>query len=154
MPVFESFLLFANPIVSTTFKAIVSVLAALFLHALGTALVGRLLARRIITQSNILMRTLAGAVIVLGISAGLMTFPDVRQVGTSLLASAGVAVLPPGDRRGQRRARRNLQRAELCGAGKTPAAARLMIFCRRDSLNFRCLAVQPLLKWCISSTCL
>lgn len=53
-------------------------------------------ARRIVTQTNILMRTLAGVVIVIGVSSGLMTFPDVRQVGASLIASAGLAGLAVG----------------------------------------------------------
>lgn len=53
-------------------------------------------ARRILTQTNILMRTLSGVVIVIGFSAGLMTFPDVRQIGASLIASAGLAGLVLG----------------------------------------------------------
>jgi small-conductance mechanosensitive channel len=55
-----------------------------------------LVARRVLTQTTVLMRTLAGLVILLGISAALMTFPDVRQVGASLLASAGLAGLVVG----------------------------------------------------------
>lgn len=53
-------------------------------------------ARRIITQANILMRTLAGLTIVVGVATGLMTFPDVRQLGASLIASAGLAGLIVG----------------------------------------------------------
>lgn len=55
-----------------------------------------LLARRIQTQTTVIMRTLSGLLILLGIAAGLMTFPDVRQVGASLLASAGLAGLVVG----------------------------------------------------------
>lgn len=53
-------------------------------------------ARRILTQATVLMRTLTGLVILLGVSTALMTFPDVRQVGASLLASAGLAGLVIG----------------------------------------------------------
>jgi small-conductance mechanosensitive channel len=53
-------------------------------------------ARRVMTQTTVLMRTLAGLVILLGVSTALMTFPDVRQVGASLLASAGLAGLVVG----------------------------------------------------------
>lgn len=53
-------------------------------------------ARRIQTQTTVLMRTLSGVLILLGIAAALMTFPDVRQIGASLLASAGLAGLVVG----------------------------------------------------------
>lgn len=55
-----------------------------------------LLARRVQTQTTVIMRTLSGLLIFLGIAAALMTFPDVRQVGASLLASAGLAGLVIG----------------------------------------------------------
>ena len=55
-----------------------------------------LLARRVQTQATVLMRTLAGLLVLLGGSAALMTFPDVRQIGASLLASAGLAGLVVG----------------------------------------------------------
>lgn len=179
MPAYAPLLPFADPVVATTFKAVASVLLVLFLHALATAIVGRLVARRaephiflartlrplrlllptlalqavwanapadypwletlrhstlllniaavtwlavallvavrdivalrfpadvqdnlqarrILTQTNILMRTLSGVAIVLGFSSGLMTFPDVRQIGASLIASAGLAGLVVG----------------------------------------------------------
>ncbi len=48
-------------------------------------------ARQIHTQSRVLSRTLMTIVGVLGTAAILMTFPRVREFGTSLLASAGVA---------------------------------------------------------------
>lgn len=53
-------------------------------------------ARRVQTQATVLMRTLSGLLILLGASAALMTFPDVRQIGASLLASAGLAGLVVG----------------------------------------------------------
>ncbi|HEX2147039.1 MAG TPA: mechanosensitive ion channel family protein [Pseudorhizobium sp.] len=50
-----------------------------------------LLARKHVTQSRIMERVAATAIIALTLSAALMTFPAVRQYGVSLLASAGVA---------------------------------------------------------------
>jgi small-conductance mechanosensitive channel len=48
-------------------------------------------ARRVQTQARVLSRVVATLIIILGIASALMTFPQVRQVGTALLASAGVA---------------------------------------------------------------
>lgn len=53
-------------------------------------------ARRIQTQAKVLARAAMLMVIVIGSGAALMTFPSLRQVGTSLLASAGVAGLVVG----------------------------------------------------------
>lgn len=53
-------------------------------------------ARRIQTQFRVLGRTLSFLTVLLAASAVLMTFPGVRQVGTGLLASAGVAGLAVG----------------------------------------------------------
>jgi small-conductance mechanosensitive channel len=53
-------------------------------------------ARRIVTQTRVLSRTASVFVIVVGAALVLMTFPGVRQVGTSLLASAGVAGIVVG----------------------------------------------------------
>jgi small-conductance mechanosensitive channel len=53
-------------------------------------------ARRIHTQTRILSRVLIGAVVLVGASLMLMTFPAVRQVGASLLASAGVVGIVAG----------------------------------------------------------
>jgi small-conductance mechanosensitive channel len=50
-----------------------------------------LLARKHVTQSRIMERVAATAIVALTLSAALMTFPAVRQYGVSLLASAGVA---------------------------------------------------------------
>jgi small-conductance mechanosensitive channel len=55
-----------------------------------------LAARRILTQTTVLMRTLSALAVLLGLSMALMTFPAVRQFGTSLIASAGVAGLVIG----------------------------------------------------------
>jgi small-conductance mechanosensitive channel len=53
-------------------------------------------ARRILTQTRVLSRTAIGVLLVAGLSFILMTFPGVRQLGASLLASAGVAGLVIG----------------------------------------------------------
>lgn len=55
-----------------------------------------LAARRIQTQTRVLARIASGAALVAGIAFVLMTFPQARQLGASLLASAGVAGLVVG----------------------------------------------------------
>lgn len=55
-----------------------------------------LAARRVQTQTGVLARVVIGVVLVIGFGAALMTFPDVRQIGASLLASAGLAGLVAG----------------------------------------------------------
>lgn len=47
-------------------------------------------ARRIATQTRVLSRSAMGVVLIAGLALALMTFPGARQVGASLLASAGV----------------------------------------------------------------
>ncbi len=53
-------------------------------------------ARRIQTQTRVLSRVLMGAIILVGASLVLLTFPAVRQIGTTLLASAGIIGLVAG----------------------------------------------------------
>ena len=53
-------------------------------------------ARRIATQARVLARTAMTGVFMAGLSLMLMTFPGARQVGASLLASAGVVGLVAG----------------------------------------------------------
>lgn len=53
-------------------------------------------ARRIQTQTRVLSRVVMGAIILLGAALGLMTFPAVRQIGATLLASAGIVGLVAG----------------------------------------------------------
>ena len=53
-------------------------------------------ARRIHTQSRVLLRTTMVVIIILGAAAVLMTFPSVKTIGASLLASAGVIGLAVG----------------------------------------------------------
>ncbi len=55
-----------------------------------------LAARRVQTQTRVLSRVLMGAVILLGVSIVLLTFPQVRQIGKTLLASAGIVGLVAG----------------------------------------------------------
>jgi small-conductance mechanosensitive channel len=63
-------------------------------HDVGVS--DNLRARRIHTQVRIVRRCLGLAVIAIAIGASLMTFPRLRQLGTSLLASAGIAGLVAG----------------------------------------------------------
>lgn len=53
-------------------------------------------ARRIQTQTRVLSRVLMGAIVLVGVSLILLTFPMVRQIGTALLASAGIIGLVAG----------------------------------------------------------
>ncbi|HSC67781.1 MAG TPA: mechanosensitive ion channel domain-containing protein [Cellvibrio sp.] len=53
-------------------------------------------ARRIHTQTQVLVHTISFFVILFGFAAMLMTFPGAKQIGTSLLASAGLAGLAVG----------------------------------------------------------
>ncbi len=53
-------------------------------------------ARRIRTQTQVLSRLAMGLVILIGAALALMSFPAVRQVGASLLASAGVVGIVAG----------------------------------------------------------
>lgn len=53
-------------------------------------------ARRVLTQTRVLSGIVQGAVILVGVSIALMTFPAIRQLGTTLLASAGIIGLVAG----------------------------------------------------------
>ena len=53
-------------------------------------------ARRIVTQTRLLTRTLASVIVLVGVSFALLTFPGVRNLGAGLLASAGVVGLTVG----------------------------------------------------------
>ncbi|MBN3789060.1 mechanosensitive ion channel domain-containing protein [Burkholderia sp. Ac-20353] len=63
-------------------------------HPVDTA--DNLQARSIHTKARVLSRTVMILIVIIGTGAALMTFPNVRQVGASLLASAGVAGLVAG----------------------------------------------------------
>ena len=58
--------------------------------------IDNLQARRVQTQTRVLTRTVKFFILVIGGAAVLMTIPGLRQVGTSLLASAGVAGVVAG----------------------------------------------------------
>jgi small-conductance mechanosensitive channel len=53
-------------------------------------------ARRIQTQTRVISRSLVFLTMLIGVAIMLMTFPEVRTVGTSLLASAGLAGIVAG----------------------------------------------------------
>jgi small-conductance mechanosensitive channel len=53
-------------------------------------------ARRVQTQTRVFARTVMGLILFIGVSVALMSFPAIRSIGTSLLASAGVAGLVIG----------------------------------------------------------
>ena len=53
-------------------------------------------ARRLITQARVLTRSAHAIVVILGLAFVLLTLPGARQIGASLLASAGVAGLVAG----------------------------------------------------------
>lgn len=52
--------------------------------------------RRVLTQSTVLARAISGIVVIVGAATALTTFPAVRQIGASLLASAGLAGIVVG----------------------------------------------------------
>ncbi len=53
-------------------------------------------ARRVLTQARVLGRSSSVVLVLIGLAAALMTIPGVRQIGASLLASAGLAGLAVG----------------------------------------------------------
>jgi len=55
-----------------------------------------LAARRIQTQTRVIARVMQGAIILVGVALALMTFPAIRQIGATLLASAGIIGLVAG----------------------------------------------------------
>jgi small-conductance mechanosensitive channel len=79
-------------------------LAMACIHSVGTTVIqlnpydvaDNLKARRVLTQTRVLMRSAHFIVALLGLSFVLLTLPGARQFGASLLASAGVAGLVAG----------------------------------------------------------
>ncbi|CAN5409499.1 mechanosensitive ion channel [soil metagenome] len=61
-----------------------------------TSIVDNLQARRLQTQARVLSRVASAGVVLVGASLILMTFPEVRQIGQSLLASAGLVGIVAG----------------------------------------------------------
>ena len=74
----------------------VDIAATLYLHRFRLDVEDNLLARKHITQVRILTRAINTLIIIISVSAGLMTFESVRQYGISLFASAGAAGLIVG----------------------------------------------------------
>jgi small-conductance mechanosensitive channel len=87
-----------------TMIALLTLLAVRSVAGVGDAIIAanplntkdNLHARRIHTQTRVLVRSVMTIIVMIGIASMLMMFPNVRQVGTSLLASAGVAGLIAG----------------------------------------------------------
>ena len=55
-----------------------------------------LVARRVQTQTRVISGVVQGAIVLVGVALALMTFPAIRQIGATLLASAGVIGLIAG----------------------------------------------------------
>ena len=55
-----------------------------------------LAARRVQTQTRVVAGVIQGAIVLVGVSLALMTFPAIRQIGATLLASAGLIGLVAG----------------------------------------------------------
>src|SRR5690606_10690739 len=55
-----------------------------------------LAARRVQTQTRVIARVIQGAIILVGVALALMTVPAIRQIGATLLASAGIIGLVAG----------------------------------------------------------
>ncbi|PPT91076.1 hypothetical protein XthCFBP4691_09295 [Xanthomonas theicola] len=71
-------------------------LEAAILRSYPIEVADNLAARRVQTQTRVLARVAMGTIILLGTSVVLLTFPAVRQIGTTLLASAGIIGLVAG----------------------------------------------------------
>lgn len=55
-----------------------------------------LAARRVQTQTGVIAGVIQGAIVLVGVALALMTFPQIRQIGATLLASAGIIGLVAG----------------------------------------------------------
>lgn len=63
-------------------------------HPLETA--DNLVARRVQTRTRVISGVIQGAIVLVGVGIALMTFPPIRQIGATLLASAGIIGLVAG----------------------------------------------------------
>ncbi|HEX5357937.1 MAG TPA: mechanosensitive ion channel family protein [Aquabacterium sp.] len=61
-----------------------------------TSAVDSTTARRIMTQTRVITRSVISVLSLIGVALALMTFPDIRHIGASLLASAGLAGIVAG----------------------------------------------------------
>lgn len=98
---------FIEPVRDITGIALIAALTWLSVRsaaAIGEAIIrahpldssDNLQARRIHTQARVLARSVMIVIVIIGVGGALMTLPNVRQIGASLLASAGVAGLVAG----------------------------------------------------------
>lgn len=76
--------------------ALVDAATAVIINRYDVARPDNLEARRVHTQALVLERTVVVLIGLLGLAAALMTFPRIREIGASLLVSAGVAGLAIG----------------------------------------------------------
>lgn len=74
----------------------VQAMEAFFTRNFPVDVADNLQARRVLTQARVLGRTATVLLVLVGLAAALMTLPQVRQIGASLLASAGLAGLAVG----------------------------------------------------------
>jgi len=82
--------------VGWAFVVAIQVISGLLTFRYSIDVEDNLHARRIRTQTLVLQRTAVVMIIVITAAAMLMTFPNARQLGTSIFASAGVAGLVVG----------------------------------------------------------
>lgn len=61
-----------------------------------TEIADNLAARRVQTQARVIGGVIKGAIVLVGVAVMLMTFPAIRQIGATLLASAGIIGLVAG----------------------------------------------------------
>lgn len=89
-------LLFFIALVAWIAKTVLHIWTTVYLRRFKLDAEDNLLARKHVTQSRILQRVCEIVIVVVSVSAVLMTFDGVRQYGVSLLASAGAAGLVVG----------------------------------------------------------
>lgn len=75
---------------------VVGALEARILREHPVDVADNLAARRVQTQTRVIARTLQGTILLVGVALALMTFPAIRQIGATLLASAGIIGLVAG----------------------------------------------------------
>jgi small-conductance mechanosensitive channel len=78
------------------FVVIVQVIAEYLYNRYPLEIEDNLSARRIRTQAQVMQRVAIVLIVAITLAAMLMTFPNARQIGTSIFASAGVAGLVVG----------------------------------------------------------
>lgn len=92
----EILTLFAIATVAWILIALSSVLTDLIAERYDLTAQDNLLARKILTRSSVIRRIVDVLIVVVSLSAMLMTFPEARTLGASLLASAGLIGLIAG----------------------------------------------------------